>query len=144
MARKKLWVGALAALGLLGLALAQDGATLYSQHCSSCHQPTGLGIPGAFPSLKGLDRLAETDGGRVYLIRAVLFGLQGPLKVGSATYNGLMPGFGQQLSDAQVAVLLNHVLSSFGNKNPKPITPEEVKKARANPLKPQDVAKGRP
>uniref|UniRef100_A0A831U8M1 Cytochrome c n=1 Tax=Thermus islandicus TaxID=540988 RepID=A0A831U8M1_9DEIN len=131
-------------MGLLGLALAQDGAKLYSQYCSSCHQPTGLGVPGAFPSLKGLDQLAKTDGGRVYLIRAVLFGLQGPLKVGSATYNGLMPGFGQQLSDAQVAALLNHVLSSFGNKNPKPITPEEVKKVRANPLKPQDVVKGRP
>jgi mono/diheme cytochrome c family protein len=144
MARKKLWVGALAALGLLGLALAQDGAELYSQYCSSCHQPTGLGVPGAFPSLKGLDQLAKTDEGRVYLIRAVLFGLQGPLKVGSATYNGLMPGFGQQLSDAQVAALLNHLLSSFGNKNPRPITPEEVKKVRANPLKPQDVAKSRP
>ncbi len=74
----------------------------------------------------------------------VLFGLQGPLKVGNATYNGLMPGFGRQLSDAQVAALLNHVLSSFGNKNPKPITPEEVKKVRAKPVKPQDVAKGRP
>jgi mono/diheme cytochrome c family protein len=144
MARKKLWVGALAALGLLGLALAQDGAELYSQYCSSCHQPTGLGVPGAFPSLKGLDQLAKTDEGRVYLIRAVLFGLQGPLKVGSATYNGLMPGFSQQLSDAQVAALLNHLLSSFGNKNPRPITPEEVKKVRANPLKPQDVAKSRP
>jgi mono/diheme cytochrome c family protein len=144
MARKKLWVGALAALGLLGLALAQDGAELYSQYCSSCHQPTGLGVPGAFPSLKGLDQLAKTEEGRVYLIRAVLFGLQGPLKVGSATYNGLMPGFGQQLSDAQVAALLNHLLSSFGNKNPRPITPEEVKKVRANPLKPQDVAKSRP
>jgi mono/diheme cytochrome c family protein len=144
MARKKLWVGALAALGLLGLALAQDGAELYSQYCSSCHQPTGLGVPGAFPSLKGLDQLAKTDEGRVYLIRTVLFGLQGPLKVGSATYNGLMPGFSQQLSDAQVAALLNHLLSSFGNKNPRPITPEEVKKVRANPLKPQDVAKSRP
>jgi mono/diheme cytochrome c family protein len=63
MARKKLWVGALAALGLLSLALAQDGAKLYSQYCSSCHQPTGLGVPGAFPSLKGLDQLAKTDGG---------------------------------------------------------------------------------
>jgi mono/diheme cytochrome c family protein len=143
MARKKLWVGALAALGLLGLALAQDGAEFYSQYCSSCHQPTGLGVPGAFPSLKGLDQLAKTDEGRVYLIRAVLFGLQGPLKVGSATYNGLMPGFSQQLSDAQVAALLNQLLSSFGNKNPRPITPEEVKKVRANPLKPQDVAKSR-
>ena len=73
----------------------------------------------------------------------VLFGLQGPLKVGSATYNGVMPGYGQ-LSDAEVAALLNYVLSSFGNKNPRPISPEEVKKLRASPLKPQDVAKTRP
>ncbi|BCZ90518.1 c-type cytochrome [Thermus thermophilus] len=144
MVRKRLMVGALLALGFWGVALAQDGAKLYSQYCSSCHQPTGLGILNAFPALKGLDKLAQTDEGRVYLIRVVLFGLQGPLKVGNATYNGLMPGFGRQLSDAQVAALLNHVLSSFGNKNPKPITPEEVKKVRAKPVKPQDVAKGRP
>ncbi|MBW6454894.1 MAG: cytochrome c, partial [Trueperaceae bacterium] len=25
-----------------------DGAALYAQHCSACHQPTGAGIPGAF------------------------------------------------------------------------------------------------
>lgn len=143
MLRKKLLVGALAALGLLGLALAQEGAKLYGQYCQACHQTTGLGIPNAFPALKGLDKLAQTDEGRVYLIRVVLFGLQGPLKVGSATYNGVMPGF-SQLSDAEVAALLNYVLSSFGNKNLKPITPEEVKKLRASPLKPQDVAKTRP
>ncbi len=23
------------------------------ENCSACHQPTGLGIPGAFPALKG-------------------------------------------------------------------------------------------
>ncbi|RTG97445.1 c-type cytochrome [Thermus scotoductus] len=143
MLRKKLLVGALAALGLLGLALAQEGARLYGQYCQSCHQPTGFGVPGAFPSLKGLDQLAKEEKGRVYLIRVVLFGLQGPLKVGSATYNGVMPGYGR-LSDAEVAALLNYVLSSFGNKNPRPISPEEVKKLRASPLKPQDVAKTRP
>ena len=143
MLRKKLLVGALAALGLLGLALAQEGAKLYGQYCQSCHQPTGLGVPGVFPSLKGLDQLAKEEKGRVCLIRVVLFGLQGPLKVGSATYNGVMPGYGQ-LSDAEVAALLNYVLSSFGNRNPKPISPEEVKRLRASPLKPQDVAKTRP
>ncbi|WP_019550634.1 c-type cytochrome [Thermus scotoductus] len=143
MLRKKLLVGALAALGLLGLALAQEGAKLYGQYCQACHQPTGLGVPGVFPSLKGLDQLAKEEKGRVYLIRVVLFGLQGPLKVGSATYNGVMPGYGQ-LSDAEVAALLNYVLSSFGNKNPRPISPEEVKRLRASPLKPQDVAKTRP
>lgn len=143
MLRKKLLVGALAALGLLGLALAQEGAKLYSQYCQGCHQPTGLGVPGAFPSLKGLDQLAKAEKGRVYLIRVVVFGLQGPIRVGSATFKGVMPGFGQ-LSDAEVAVLLNHVLSSFGNKNPRPITPEEIKKVRAKPLKPQDILKERP
>lgn len=140
---KQFAVGMLVALGFLGLGLAQQGARLYGQYCQSCHLPTGLGAPGAFPSLKGLDQLAKEEKGRVYLIRVVLFGLQGPLKVGSATYNGVMPGYGR-LSDAEVAALLNYVLSSFGNKNPRPISPEEVKKLRASPLKPQDVAKTRP
>ena len=36
---------------LAGPALAQDGATTFSQSCAACHQPQGQGIPGAFPAL---------------------------------------------------------------------------------------------
>ena len=48
-----------------------------------------------------------------------------PLKVGTATYNGIMPSFAH-LKDEEVAALLNHLGQSFGNKNPKAFTAEEV------------------
>src|SRR5262249_36261139 len=32
---------------------AADGAQLYATRCASCHQPTGSGVPGAFPPLAG-------------------------------------------------------------------------------------------
>src|SRR5690606_17088547 len=30
-----------------------DGAALYQANCAVCHQPSGEGLPGAFPPLKG-------------------------------------------------------------------------------------------
>ncbi|APD08633.1 cytochrome C-552 [Thermus brockianus] len=131
------------ALGLWGMALAQDGGKLYAQYCAGCHQPTGQGVPGAFPSLVGLDPLFKDPKGRAYLVQVVAFGLQGSLKVGSFTYNGLMPPIGQ-LGDEEIARLLNHIGASFGNRNPQPFTPVEVQKARERRLTPQEVLKGRP
>jgi len=48
------------------------------------------------------------------------------------------------LKDEEVAALLNHLGQSFGNKNPKAFTAEEVKAARAKKLAPQEVLKARP
>ena len=33
--------------------LMAKGQTLYDSKCAACHQPTGLGLPPAFPALKG-------------------------------------------------------------------------------------------
>jgi mono/diheme cytochrome c family protein len=63
--------------------------------------------------------------------------------VGTATYNGIMPSFAH-LKDEEVAALLNHLGQSFGNKNPKAFTAEEVKAVRAKKLAPQEVLKARP
>jgi mono/diheme cytochrome c family protein len=130
---------------LAGLfALGQSpGAKLYSANCQSCHQATGQGIPGAFPPLTHLDKVVQAKGGREYLIRVVLYGLQGPLTVEGKTYNGVMPPF-RQLKDEEVANLLNHVLATFAKSKAKPITAQEVKAQRAKPLSPQEVLKSRP
>ncbi|MEZ0321424.1 MAG: cytochrome c [Thermus sp.] len=127
----------------LGLAVAQSGQALYGQYCSTCHQANGQGVPGAFPPLAGhvADILAKKDG-RTYLIDLLLFGLQGQIKVKGQTYNGVMPAWGAQLKDDQIAAILNYVTTSFGNKPPagfKPYTPAEVKAERAKQLTPQKV-----
>ncbi|MBZ0305423.1 MAG: cytochrome c, partial [Anaerolineae bacterium] len=41
-----------AAAGAEGIALA-DGKALYTANCQACHQADGMGLPGAFPPLKG-------------------------------------------------------------------------------------------
>ncbi|MBP7651385.1 MAG: cytochrome c, partial [Phenylobacterium sp.] len=49
------------ALGLCAApAVAADGKELYLDNCAACHQPTGKGIPGAFPALAG-SKVAQGD-----------------------------------------------------------------------------------
>lgn len=126
-------------------ALAQNGATLYQQ-CAGCHQTTGQGVPGAFPPLAGhVPEILAAKGGRPYLIHVVLYGLQGQIRVKGQTYNGAMPGFAH-LSDANVAAVLNHVSTSWGNKLPKgqkAFTAAEVKAQRAKKLTAQQVYQAR-
>ncbi|GIW24300.1 cytochrome c [Meiothermus sp.] len=120
---------------LLGLALAQNGPQLYQQNCAFCHGENGQGRPGAFPPLAAhAPELIKTPEGRAHLINAVLFGMQGPVRVKGSTYNGVMPAFAQ-LSDEQVAAVLNYVLSAWGNdkllpRDHRPVTVAEVNAAR--------------
>ncbi|WP_442593192.1 c-type cytochrome [Parapusillimonas sp. JC17] len=94
-----------------GAALA-DGAQLYATHCLACHQATGKGLPGVFPPLSGSEWLAgQPDVG----IQIVLHGVTGPLTVGGTQYNGQMPTFKDKLNDEEIAALLTHIRSSFGN-----------------------------
>ena len=43
-----------------------------------------------------------------------------------------MPAFGDYLTDAQVAEVVNYVRSHFGNRYANPITPSEVARLRAS------------
>lgn len=100
--------------GEVALAL-PDGGVVYAANCLACHQATGLGIPGAFPPLAGhAPELYNVAGGREFLIKTILYGLLGPITVDGVTYNGLMPAF-PQLSDADIAAVLNYSLSAWGN-----------------------------
>ncbi len=105
--------------------------------CAGCHQATGEGLPSVFPPLANhLPNVEVKEGGRRYLINVVLFGLQGEIQALGETYNGVMPSWGDSLSDEQVAAVLNHELHSWGNsellrEDFAPITPEEVATERA-------------
>jgi cytochrome c5 len=56
-----------------------DGRATYEANCSGCHQASGAGIPGVFPMLGGghAANLASEEGGRTYLVNALLYGVQG-------------------------------------------------------------------
>jgi mono/diheme cytochrome c family protein len=89
-----------------------DGATAYAL-CAACHQGNGMGIPGAFPPLAGHGpELYVAD--RTYPILVLLYGVMGQIQVGGMPYNGLMPAHAQ-LDDANIAAILNYVMTAFGN-----------------------------
>jgi mono/diheme cytochrome c family protein len=107
--------------------VAADGAQIFASRCASCHQATGAGLPGVFPPLAGSE---FANGEPSTVARILLLGIKGAVTVKGTTYNGLMPPFGQQLSDAEIAAVASYVRANFGNKSPA-VTPEVVKAERA-------------
>lgn len=98
------------------------GAQLYGNYCSSCHQLSGTGLPGVFPPLKGDPVVVAED--PTEHVRIILNGLQGKA-INGVTYASPMPAFGSQLDDKQIAALINHERTSWGNSAPT-VTPEVV------------------
>lgn len=92
-----------------------DGAATYASACAACHQASGEGLPGAFPPLK--DSAVVLDPDPTTHITTVLHGLQGST-IGGVTYNSPMPPFAAQLSDEQIAAVVNHERASWGNSAP--------------------------
>jgi mono/diheme cytochrome c family protein/heme/copper-type cytochrome/quinol oxidase subunit 4 len=119
------------------------GQTTYSSSCASCHQPGGQGIPSVFPPLADhVPELYNAEGGREYLIHAVLYGLQGPIDVHGTTYNGSMPAW-QQLADQKIADVISYIATEWGNEAQLtgflPITPDEILAARTVKMTPAEV-----
>jgi mono/diheme cytochrome c family protein len=85
--------------------------------CITCHQPNGLGLPGAFPPLANSEWVT---GSEERLVRLTLHGLMGPIKVAGVDYNSAMPGFGPgggfNWSDDKIAAVLTYIRQEWGNK----------------------------
>src|SRR5882724_8320379 len=96
-----------------GAAPAADGAAIFAARCAACHQAGGTGLPGVFPPLAG----SNWVNGRVStVVQILLHGIQDTLTVNGVAYNGAMPTFGSQLSDAEIAAVLTYVRGQWGNK----------------------------
>jgi len=106
---------------------ANIGATLYRTSCASCHQGNGEGVPGAFPPLSDDPVVTAEDPTRH--IEIILFGMQGKA-IDGVEYSAAMPPFSEQLSDEEVAAIINHERTSWGNDAPT-VTAEQVQKVRA-------------
>ncbi|MDQ2663531.1 MAG: cytochrome c [Candidatus Eremiobacteraeota bacterium] len=105
---------------------AANGAQIYANNCSSCHQATGKGVPGNFPPLAG-NAVVTGDVAKVASI--LKYGLNGKIDVGGKTYNGMMPAWSGQLSNDQIAAVLTYVRSSWGN-HAGPVTVAQVAAAK--------------
>lgn len=101
---------------------ADTGRAIYAQSCAPCHGARGQGVAGAFPPLAGSD---VVTGPADRLVRIVLGGVTGPLRVGDHTYYGAMPGFATRLDDTGVAAVSTAIRSSWGN-SASAIAPAQV------------------
>ncbi len=99
-----------------------QGEALYSNNCGACHQASGAGLPGVFPPLAG-DAVVVADDATEH-ITIVLHGKSGSVIDGVA-YASAMPGFAAQLSDEQIAQVVNHERTNWGNSAPT-VTAQEV------------------
>ena len=82
-----------------------------SVYCAACHQRNGLGDSQRFPPLAGSEWVT---GDKKRLIEVLLKGLEGPIEVKGQSYNNVMPPH-NFLSDEDIAEVLTHIRTSFGN-----------------------------
>ena len=101
------------------------GERVFTQNCAACHQANGEGIATAFPPLAGSDYL---NADKVRAIRTVVEGLDGPVTVNGAVFDGIMPAL--RLTDEDVANVLTFVYSQWRNAG-LVVQPEEVAAVRA-------------
>lgn len=95
--------------------------------CTTCHQATGQGVPGAFPPLVGQK---EHMGDCVSHAGLVINGLTGEMVVDGVTYNGVMTPQGELLNDLQIAAVISYARNSWGNDYGF-CAPDDVARARA-------------
>jgi len=112
---------------LLAAPRSVDGGQIFAGNCAACHQPTGLGVPGAFPPLAGSEYV---QGPPERVARILLWGINGHLQVKGAAYNGAMPAWSAVLDDAQIAAVATYIRSQWGNTQ-SALTPDLVATQRA-------------
>jgi mono/diheme cytochrome c family protein len=88
------------------------GAALYVANCAPCHQSTGRGLAGVFPPLAG-DPVVNAADPEEH-IRTILNGRSGST-IGGVAYVSPMPAFRDILNDADIAAIVNHERTSWGN-----------------------------
>src|SRR5699024_3513599 len=102
------------------------GSQPYRTSCASCHQTNGEGVTGTFPPRAGAPAVTDEDPTRH--IEIILFGMQGEA-INGVEYSAAMPPWADQLSDEEVAAIINHERTSWGNDAPT-VTAADVKEVR--------------
>jgi mono/diheme cytochrome c family protein len=104
------------------------GRVIYQKLCVACHQQDGAGKDGVAPPLDGSEWVQAASGER--LVRIVLNGLNGPIQVHGKTWNLVMPPWRENLSDEEIAIVLDYVRSQWGGEGAASIKPEVAAAAR--------------
>lgn len=114
------------------------GQRSYVRNCQNCHGGEGQGWD-QYPGLTRSAELHAAPGGREYFLALHLYGLTSP------RWRAPMPPMGH-LPDVELAAVMNHVLTRFGNRASEEqlYVPADVAAARGRGLSPWDVERLRP
>ncbi|TMM45669.1 cytochrome c oxidase subunit II [Colwellia ponticola] len=94
--------------------LMQLGETTYTAYCSACHQITGLGLPPAFPALKGSAIATGTIKDHIDIV------INGKAGTG-------MQAYGKQLTLKEIAAVVTYERNAWGNNTGDLVQSADVK-----------------
>ncbi|MGA4604412.1 cytochrome c oxidase subunit II [Pseudoalteromonas maricaloris] len=95
--------------------LMEVGEQTYMAYCAACHQPTGLGLPGVFPAMKGSKVVTGDIKAHIDIL---LLGRPGTA----------MQSFAKQLTIKQIAGVITYKRNSWGNDTGDVIQPSEIQR----------------
>ena len=90
----------------------ENGKSLYSTYCQSCHMEDGVGVEAVYPPLAKAGNLADKN----KMVKIILQGMRGKSVVKGITYEMEMAPI--SMTDKEVADVINYIRNSWGNKAP--------------------------
>lgn len=105
---------------------AKAGEAIYEDRCEKCHSSSGRGGIFSAPPLAGSAVVQAED--PASLINSIVYGPQLPKEVSFGAWE-TMQGYGDVLSDAQIAAVSNYIRGSWGHRA-RAVTADEVARQR--------------
>ena len=97
--------------------LMTKGEVVYKANCLACHQANGQGIQGVFPALAGSQIAIKPENIKTHITH-ILYG------------KNLMPAFGEQLNDGDIAAVTTYERNAWGNDTGDMIQASDIKAER--------------
>jgi mono/diheme cytochrome c family protein len=89
----------------------EKGGILFDEHCATCHQQNGKGVPGTFPPLAGNPNLANL----ALIVKTVHGGHHGKITVNGKSFDQTMPAIGAGFTAEEIAEVATYIRNSWGN-----------------------------
>ena len=107
----------------------ERGGVLFGGSCAACHGVSGRGIDGLAPSLVGTTWVRDSD---AWLVRIVLDGVTGPIRIDDVEWNLSMPGHVRdaRFDDEALAGVSTYLRRAWGHAG-DPVAPETVARIRS-------------
>ncbi|MGR9115699.1 MAG: cytochrome c oxidase subunit II [Gammaproteobacteria bacterium] len=103
--------------------LMAKGESVYINNCASCHMADGAGMAGTFPAISGSAIVTGDINGQIDLM-----------------YNGkgMMPAFGQMLSEVEFAAVVTYTRNALGNSVGDSVQPSAIKSLKSSMTEQED------